>query len=268
MTGTTAGDGEFANATVVVTGGGAHTGRGLGIGEATVRRFVGEGARVVVADVDREMCERTVDAVSGPGEAIPVETDVADWDSVAALGEACEDLGGVDVLVNNAGIRIPEGPLPAADPVDVERIVSVNLVGMARTMAALVPLMDEGAVVNVASANASLGRPGWAPYDATKAGVLGLTRDAACDHAPEIRVNAVAPGWTVTDYHIQRGDRDPDRFLEEETTPAPGEARNVLGRGAHPREQAAAIRWLASEEASFVTGTTLHVDGGYHAGRP
>jgi len=260
-------DQEFADATVVVTGGGAHTERALGIGEETVRRFVAEGAEVVVADVDRAMCERTVDAVdeAGPGEAVPVETDVTDWDSVAALAATCEELGGIDVLVNNAGIRIPEGPLSGADPADIERIVSVNLVGMMRSIAALVPLIDEGAVVNVASANASRGRPGWAPYDAAKAGVLGLTRDAACDYAPDIRVNAVAPGWTVTDYHIERGDRDPETFLEEETSP--GSGRNVLGRGSHPREQAAAVRWLASEESSFVTGTTLYVDGGYHAGQ-
>jgi len=260
---------RFEGAVAVVTGGGAHTERAIGIGEETAKLLADEGARIVVSDVDEAMTSRTVAAIEDRGgTAVGVATDLTDRDHVAALAESVEaEFGRLDVLVNNAGIRIDAGPLPDVDGEALDRIVDVNLVGIANAMAALVPIMADsggGAVVNVASANAEVGREGWAPYDATKAGILGLTRDAACDHAADgIRVNAVSPGWTVTDYHY--GDVDDMDAKLEELTARREDGPAVLKRNAHPREQAEAIAFLASDAASYVTATNLHVDAGMDA---
>jgi NAD(P)-dependent dehydrogenase (short-subunit alcohol dehydrogenase family) len=261
---------RFEGDVAVVTGAGAHTERAVGIGEEAAKLLAEEGAQVVVADVDEEMNERTVAAIEDAGgTAEGVAADLTDRDEVAALAEHVEaEYGGLDHLVNNAGIRIEGGALPEVDGEAIDRIVQVNLVGIANAMAGLVPVMADsggGAVVNIASANATVGREGWAPYDATKAGLLALTRDAACDHAADgIRVNAVSPGWTATDYHLKDAD-DPAARIEELTSERREDGPAVLKRNAHPREQAQAIAFLCSDAASYITASNIPVDGGLDA---
>jgi NAD(P)-dependent dehydrogenase (short-subunit alcohol dehydrogenase family) len=120
-------------------------------------------------------------------------------------------------------------------------------------------------VVNISSANATVGRSNWAPYDASKAGLLALTRDMAADHAADgIRVNAVSPGWTITDYHLPADDEEAEALVEEWSSRRP-DGPGVLKRNAMPEELAEAILFLASERASYVTGTNFHVDGGIEA---
>lgn len=262
----------MADTVAVVTGGGAHSDRVFGIGEQTSLLLAEEGANVVVVDVDQEMADRTVAEIEDRGgpEALGLEVDITDEAEVEALAATCEErFGGVDVLVNNAGIRIDAGPITEMDEDDWDAIFDVNLKGMAYCSKHLIPLMEErggGSVVNVSSANAELGRENWSIYDATKSSVLALTRDMACDHASDdIRVNSVLPGPTVTDYHF--GDADDEEFeetVEERTTPEP-DGPGIQNRHAHPRELAQGILFLASDEASFVTGTALNVDGGLTA---
>lgn len=261
---------ELEDQIAVVTGAGARSERALGIGEATAIRFAEAGATVVAVDVDGEMAERTARLIEEDGgDAVAVETDLSDSADVAALAEAVdEQFGRLDVLVNNAGIRIEGGPVTDVDIEEIERIVDVNLTGIIRTCKHLVPLMADsggGSIVNISSANAEVGRAGWGPYDATKAGLLALTRDMAADHADDdIRVNAISPGWTITDYHLPEDDDEAEDVVEESVTRRPG-GPGVLKRNAMPAEQAEAALFLASDRASYVTGTNLHVDGGLDA---
>ncbi len=251
----------------VVTGGGAHTDRVFGIGEHICRLFAAEGATVVVVDVDQEMADRTVQSITTDTdtEAVGREVDITSEDRVEGLRSFCEErFGRVDVLVNNAGVRIRGSPITDVSMDDWEFIFDVNLKGMALCSKHLIPLMGEGsAIVNISSANAELGREGWSVYDATKAGVLALTRDIACDHAMDgIRANSVLPGGTVTDYHIENADIDDvDDHIDRMISQRP-DGPGILKRNGHPREIAQAVCFLASDEASYITGTSLNVDGG------
>lgn len=263
----------------VVTGGGAHTNRALGIGEETCKLFAEEGANVVVVDVAQEMVDRTVEKLNNGGnpEAVGVATDITQQAAVEELADVCEEeFDHVDILVNNAGIRVDPGPITEYDEDDWDAIFDVNLKGMANCSKHLIPLMkksDGGSIVNIASGNAQLGRPEWALYDSTKSGVLALTRDMAIDHAVDnIRVNSLLPGSVVTDYHFESsvfdsGEvDDPEAFIEQETTPGSHTNMGILKRRGHPREVAYGILFLASDESSFVTGNTLNVDGGIVSG--
>ncbi|HEX6972458.1 MAG TPA: SDR family NAD(P)-dependent oxidoreductase [Limnochordia bacterium] len=248
----------------VVTGGGA------GIGRECCLLLAEDGAQVVVVDRELADAQATVARIREQGgpAAHAFRADVAVEAEIAALAEFCKQtFGRLDILVNNAGVRV-YGPVTEADLESWEFIFAVNLRGVGLCCKHLIPLMEAsggGSIVNVSSANAVVGRRGMALYDATKAGVLALTRSMACDHAAAgIRVNAVLPGPTLTDYHIKRAAAAGRTLDESVTQPHPG-GPGILKRQARPREIAAAIRFLASDEASYITGACIPVDGGLSA---
>jgi meso-butanediol dehydrogenase/(S,S)-butanediol dehydrogenase/diacetyl reductase len=185
-------------------------------------------------------------------------------DCEALVQRALDTWGRVDVLVANAGVRAFGSLLDASDE-DWERILAVNLRGVANACVAAARAMRAGstggALVLVSSANALIGRDNMPIYDATKAGVLSLTRSLAVDLAADgIRVNSVCPGFTVTPFHIRRAaaaGRTADDLRAIQT--------GLLGRPAEPSEVAAAVAFLASEDASYITATNLMVDAGRHA---
>lgn len=232
------------------------TGGGNGIGKATALRFAAEGAHVVVADVKFEDAEATAEKAAT--ESIAVKCDISEENQVESMvGRCIEEFSTVDILVNNAGVR-EYGPITAADEESWDRIIGVNLKGTAFCSKHVIPEMDgSGTVVNVSSVHAFLGRPEMAQYDTTKAGITGLTRSMACDHADDgIRVNAVLPGATLTEFHIEERGYDPD--LVEPHEGGPG----VMDRWAEPREITNGILFLVSEEASYVTGECFQMDAG------
>ncbi|HLS26493.1 MAG TPA: SDR family NAD(P)-dependent oxidoreductase [Beutenbergiaceae bacterium] len=241
---------RFAGSVVFVTGA-AH-----GIGRATAQRFLAEGARVVLADVDPEAAGH-VAAGHDPDRALVVACDQTSTASVtAAFQEALRWAGGLDVLANVAGGAEPDPPIEEMGDEQWAHELDLNLTGVMRCIRAAVPhLHDDGAIVTVSSINA-LAAFGSEPYSAAKAGLSALTRNLAIQLAPRgIRVNVVAPGTVRT------------RVWEGQ----PGGAdRNLplipLGRPGEPEDIAAAVTFLASADASWVTGITMPVDGGMLAG--
>jgi NAD(P)-dependent dehydrogenase (short-subunit alcohol dehydrogenase family) len=252
-------EGEVA----VVTGGGS------GIGEATALLFAEEGASVVVVDRHEEAARAVADSIrERGGVAVPHRCDVSvEREAVAIARLAVERFGKATILVNNAGVRV-YGLVPDATEESWDVILGTNLKGVAYCCKGLIPVMASaggGSIVNVSSANAIVGRASMPQYDATKAGVLALTRALAVAHGKDgIRVNAVCPGPTITAYHLVRAAA---QGVSEEEYRARAASANVgiLKRHAEPREIAAAILFLASREASYITGETLMVDGGMSA---
>jgi len=211
---------------VVVTGGTS------GIGEATVRRFREEGARVVSIALDGE-----------------IECDVADAEQVAA---AFERVGDLDILVANAGISI-HAPFLEIREEDWRRVLDVNLTGVFHCAQQAARRMDEGVVLMTASTNGLAGHENYADYNASKAGVILLARTMARELAPRIRVNAVCPGYVLTP--MQRAEYT-DEMLAAVNATIP------LQRHAEPEEVAALFAFLASDDASYITGAAITIDGG------
>lgn len=242
------------------------TGGGAGIGAACARVFSAEGASLVLVDRDANALSRTASELARCSPDTCVETVVADVakedDARRAVDAALSRFNRLDVLVNNAAAR-NFASLADADASEWQSVVGVNLIGTAHFCKAALPALRQsgkGSIVNVSSCYAVTGRKGMGIYDATKAGVLALTRTLAFEESAHgIRVNAVCPGATVTDFHVDRAraaGRDADALFNERKT------NSLLGRWASPAEIAWPILWLASDEASFITGTTLMVDGG------
>jgi 3alpha(or 20beta)-hydroxysteroid dehydrogenase len=238
------------------------TGAARGMGEATARAFLREGAHVVLVDKRDDLGEALA-AELGAGVAY-VSADVTDevaWTAVVAL--ATERFGGVDVLVNNAGI-IRVVPLLETDPELFRKVIDVNLVSAFLGIRAVVPSMEArggGSIVNVSSPQGIEGRANMAAYTASKFGVRGLTRTAAIELGPlGIRVNCVVPGPVRTAMTARKGweDADYDRAYG-------GYPLERMGR---PEEVAAVSLFLASDEASFCTGADFVADGGVLAGKP
>jgi len=242
------------------------TGAAAGIGEATARLIAEEGGQVVVADVDVEVGEATAASIrDAGGEAIFVRTDVSREEDVRGMRDAAlAAFGKIDVLVNNAAVFVLKGV--EATPEDWQRSLSVNVVGNSlctRYASDEMRKQGGGAIVNLSSISALIAQPQFVTYSATKAAILQMTRNVALDLAPfGIRVNAVCPGTILTQAsrnHMERMGQSLEDWKAEQ------ESMQLLGRVGEPREVAYAIVFLASDEASFITGTHLMVDGGYVA---
>ncbi len=244
---------RLENRVALVTGGAS------GIGAATARRLAAEGARVVVGDLNEEGARE----VAGELDGVGLRMDVTDVDSVAAaVGAARERLGEIDVLVNNAGTDLFSF-FTKSDPGLWDFVLGVNLRGVLAVTHAVLPGMQErgsGAIVNVASEAGRVGSPGSAVYSAAKAGVIGFTKAIAREAARyRVRVNAVAPGPIETPLfdaaakvYGEIGERLQRNMIDA----------TQLRRAGQPEEVAAVIAFLASDEASYVTGETLGVSGG------
>ena len=238
------------------------TGAASGIGRATAELLASMGARLVASDRDAEGGERVASALRDGGADVRfVAADVAEEGAVAGLvDETVRAFGRLDLAANCAGVGGGHANTHEYPVEDWDRIVGVNLRGtwlaMRAELAALVAQGDGGAIVNVSSTLGLRGSPFGSPYSASKHGVLGLTRTAAIEYAPYgVRVNAVCPGAIDTPMMDETFDRFPG-FREALTGFVP------MGRMGGPGEVAAAIAWLASDAASFVTGEALSVEGG------
>jgi cyclopentanol dehydrogenase len=238
------------------------SGGARGQGAAEARLFAGEGAKVVVGDVLDDACKQTADEINakaGTKTALPLHLDVTranDWRAAVAAGE--REFGGLDILVNNAGIY-RTGGIEDTNEEDWDAVVNINQKGVWLGMKAAVPAMRRrggGSIINISSIYGLIGSPGSAAYHGTKGAVRLLTKAAAVQYAPDrIRVNSVHPGVILT----PMVDIVPREELQSLIELAP------MKRGAQPEEVGWCVVFLASDEASFVTGAELVVDGGYTA---
>lgn len=249
---------RLAGKVALITGGGA------GIGAATAKLFLAEGADVLIVDQDGVALRRQVsERAKEGGRLAAFEGDVSQTsDAQAAVVEAMRLYGRLDILVNNAARR-NYAAVADAEQEDWRAILDVNLLGAAQFCRVALPALrasGRASIVNVSSCYAISGRKGMAIYDATKAALLALTRTLAHEEAQfNVRANAVCPGATLTDFQVAKASNAGVRM--EELLSARKDAC-LLGRWATPEEAAWPILWLASDEASYITGATLMVDGG------
>ena len=254
------------------------TGGARGIGAATAKRLASEGARIVVGDLLDELGAKTAAAiVAAGGEAAYLHMDVtkeADWAAACALAKS--RFGGLDILVNNAGIVVP---LTAEDTSleDFRRLQAVNVEGVFLGVKACLPLLKEAgkrwkggaSIVNLSSIAGLIGSPRMPAYGATKGAVLLFTRSVAlecCQKGYPVRVNAVHPGVVDSDMGQVVVDIVKSRMAKNEAEArAMLVAQHPIGRLGQPEDIAAGIAFLASDDASFMTGSSLVIDGGYTA---
>ena len=234
------------------------TGGASGIGAATAARFLDEGSSVVVIDRDAKGRKQIQELL--PKLAGTVDADVSNLKQVeAAFAEAVVTMGGVDVLINNAGISIRHNFLDIT-PDEWDKVIAVNLTGVfyvAQTAARHMSERGRGVILQTASTNGLVGYPFYADYNATKAGVIELTKSMALELAPKVRVCAIAPGYVLTP--MQRAEYT-DEMLEEVNRKIP------LRRHAQPEEIAALFAFLASDDAAYITGQVYTIDGAETAG--
>jgi NAD(P)-dependent dehydrogenase (short-subunit alcohol dehydrogenase family) len=239
------------------------TGAGSGIGRAIALRFAAEGARVVISDVDGEAAARV--AAEAGGETLVRKTDVTSTSEVETLVQtSVEEWGGLDVMVNNAGIGVA-GTTTVTTEEDYERVMDVCLRGTFLGMKHAIPAIRDsegGSVINMSSVAALVGIADRAVYSAAKGAILAITRAAAIDHVEEgVRVNCIAPGTVDTPWigRITAGYDDPEEARRNM------QARQPHGRLVTPEEIAAMAAYLASDESASVIGACMVVDGGVTA---
>ncbi len=234
------------------------TGAGQGIGRGIARRFAEEGATVVIAELSSELGQETAELIRGAhGKALYIPTDVTQRAQVEAMvHQAADAFGRIDILVNNAGLTGRSGFLEMTDE-DWNRMMAVNLTGPFLCTQAVARQIvrngQGGKIINIASIESQAACPDQAHYAASKGGLLMMTRALACDLAPHgIRVNAIGPGTVDSGYGA----------FDDADVRARYESRIPLGRVATPRDVANAAVFLASEEAEYINGIVLYVDGG------
>lgn len=240
------------------------TGAAMGMGEATAKLFAASGAKVVIADFNEEKGRAVAAAITqSGGVAHFVKVDISKSEQVQAMvKETVDTFGRLDVAVNNAALTPDDKPVADFDEDYWDRLMLVDLKGTALCLKYELRQMlaqgDGGSIINISSVSGFRPQPGNVAYVAAKHGVNGITKVAAMEYGPhQIRVNAVAPG--AIDTPMLRGALE--QFGLDPVTYAP--QLSLLNRFAQPEEVAQASLWLASDQSSYVTGTTLHVDAGY-----
>lgn len=240
------------------------TGGASGIGKVTAEAFARAGAHVAVVDVDRDAAERVAASLENEGAmAIGLGVDVSDERAVRhSVAETVSAFGGLDIAVNNAGISGAREATADYLQDDWQRVVSINLSGLWLCMKYELPhlLERQGTIVNVSSILGVVGHPTTCAYTSTKHAVVGLTKTAALEYAPRnVRINVVCPAYIRTPMLEASG------ITEGSTAYQSACDMHPLKRLGEPEEVADVILWLASDHASFVTGTAIMVDGGYTA---
>ena len=248
---------NFQGKTILITGG------AMGIGAATAKRLAQEGAFVIIADCDEEAAKATEEEIrNSNGQAYFQFVDLADPKSIEKMGEeVSQRVTCLHGLVNNAGIARP-GSIADTSDSDWEPQMTINLRAPALCAKALLPLLKKGPghIVNLSSEGGFRPRANSWVYDATKAGICAVTRNMACEFIQYgMRVNSVAPGWAVTEMHFKNSPDPMARKAELESLDYDGA---IIRRLARPEEIASAIAFLLSDDASYITATTIHVDGG------
>jgi len=241
------------------------TGAAKGIGWGIAKILIQEGAKVAVIDWDETNGKKTAQEFrEAGGQAIFIKCDVSNEDEVKAMIQTVlDEYGRIDILVNNAGIGVYKTVLDATSA-DWDRCLGVNLKGVFLCSKYSIPHMQavgKGAIVNISSVHSWATVNGVAPYAASKGGISALTRNMAIDYGPTIRVNAIAPGWVLTPL-IQSIF---DSYADPADQRSQVEKRQVMKRIGVPEDIGYAASFLASDEASFITGAHLFVDGGLTA---